>query len=462
MTLLKQHGSSIHTLEIGGYRNWESADLANLDMERLTALGMDGPGTVGSLATELLANNLRTLRHLRLGGGLNLAEQYANSGYIDRDGNERTTLAEIFRENFQKKLAALNKLSTVLVRLESLSLIGLDLHAFADGLSEPEFDFNSLGMLTLESCCGLEEALPLLMGPKDGTRKAKSAFGLHTLAIRHENAGAEFTRVLEKFLLSLKPLTHLHVLLEGSCTRSYDIELRKVLQVHGKSLRSLLWDERTGPRHDASEDNRIFTLDHVDLEFIARHCPGLKALGISLDWMDVTGSGKHHKKVRVVFELCYRLHTDLCQIALLFSRLSHLQTLNIRNLPVATTSKTWLPNDYMMEGLATMLLNIVTKNARTTQTLALRTVAIGAPTYGSVRVGMNHYTPSSTSDFFQLRIYHVNYGCQYRDSLSPKLHPIAKGTPADAWGNADNLNIFNLYWLDGVPLDPARVLTWDH
>ena len=102
-----------------------------------------------------------------------------------------------------------------------------------------------------------------------------------------------------------------------------------------------------------------------------------------------------------------------------------------------------------------MLLNIVTKNARTVQPLALKTVAIGAPTYGSVRVGMNHYTPSSASDFFQLRIYHVNYGCQYRDSLSPKLYLIARGTPADAGGNAENLNIFTLYWLDGVPLDPA-------
>lgn len=110
----------------------------------------------------------------------------------------------------------------------------------------------------------------------------------------------------------------------------------------------------------------------------------------------------------------------------------------------------------MMEGLATMLLNIVTKSARTAQALALKTVAIGASTYGSVRVGMNHYIPSSNSDFLQLRIYHVNYGCQYRDSLSPKLHLIARGTPADAWGNAENLNIFMLYWLDGVPLGPAR------
>ena len=298
MTLLKQHGISIQTLEFREY-NWGGADLTNLEMEGLTALGMAELGTVVSLATQLLAKNYETLRHLRLGSDSNLAEQYANSvsGYIDE--NQRIILAERFREALQKKVAALNKPSTVIVRLESLSLIGLDLSTFADGLSKPEFDFNCLGMLTLESCCGLEEAFPLLLGPKDGTCKATSALGLHTLAIRHECAGAEFTRVFEKFLLSLKPLTHLHVLLEGPCT--HEIKLRKILQAHGKSLRSLLWDERLGPRRDAFEDNYALP-DNEDLEIVAKYCPGLKALGIPLDWMDITEPGKQYKKVEVVFE----------------------------------------------------------------------------------------------------------------------------------------------------------------
>ena len=436
-------------------RTWGSADLANLKMETLTTLGMAELGLVDSLATELLAKNLETLRHLRLGSELDLAEHYATSGDMDPNENERFDLAYTFREFLREKVAATNEPSTVVVRLESLSLIGLDLHTFADRSIAPEIDFDCLGMLTLESCCGLEEAFPLFLGPKDGTRKAKSTLGLHTLAIRHENASAEFCRVFEKFLLSLKPLTHLHVLLEGPHD-DYDIQWRKILQVHGKSLCSLLWDERVGPRQLMSDDNYVFSPDHETLEIVARHCPGLKALGISLKWEDMTGSVEHREKVNVVLQLCYLLYADLCQISSSFSRLSQLQTLNIRNLPVATTPKTWLPNNYMMEGLATMLLNIVTKNAQTPQTLTLKTIAIGAPTYGSVRVGMNHYTPSSISDFFQLRIYHVSYGCQYRNSLSPKLHLIARGTPADAWGNAENLNIFTLYWLDGVPLDPAR------
>ena len=303
MTLLKQHGGSINTLKFREYnRNWESADLANLKMKTLTTLGMAELGIVDSLATELLAKNLETLRHLRLGSELELAEQYAKGGYMHFDEEERFDLAHAFREILQTKVAAINEPSTVVVQLESLSLIGLHLRTFVDGLFAPEFDFNSLRMLTLESCCGLEEAFPLLLGPKDGTRKAKSALGLHTLAIRHESTGLAFSRAFEKFLLSLKPLTHLHVLLESPS--DYNIKLRKILQIHGKSLRSFLWDEKIGPRRDMAEDNHVCSPDHENLATVARYCPGLKALGISLDWRDITGSGKHHKKVNVVFKLC--------------------------------------------------------------------------------------------------------------------------------------------------------------
>ena len=102
-----------------------------------------------------------------------------------------------------------------------------------------------------------------------------------------------------------------------------------------------------------------------------------------------------------------------------------------------------------MIGLAEMFLRIITKNGRIQQAQILKTLAIGASTYGNAR--MSHYAPNSLSTFLQLRIYHVNYDCRYRNSRSPKLHLIARGTPADAWGDAENLDIFTLYWLDGIP-----------
>lgn len=109
----------------------------------------------------------------------------------------------------------------------------------------------------------------------------------------------------------------------------------------------------------------------------------------------------------------------------------------------------------MMDGLATRLLGIISKKAPIKQAPVLKTLAIGASTYGNFRMGMNHFTPTTVSTFLQLRIYHVNYDCRYRNSVSPKLHLIARGTPADARGDADNLDIFTLYWLDGFPSNSA-------
>lgn len=104
-----------------------------------------------------------------------------------------------------------------------------------------------------------------------------------------------------------------------------------------------------------------------------------------------------------------------------------------------------------MSGLAEMLLGIITKQSRIQEAQRLKTLAIGASVYRDAKLGMNHYDPNHVSTFLQLRIYHVNYDCQYRNYFSPKLHLIARGTPADAWGDAENLDIFALYWLDGVP-----------
>lgn len=133
------------------------------------------------------------------------------------------------------------------------------------------------------------------MGTGTGRRKAKSALRLHTLAIRHENTSNELTRLLETFLTSLRPLTHLHILLEGY--NEEEVQLQKVLQVHGTCLRSLVWDERTGPRSGVQEDTCLYPNDHNTLQLVAKHCPGLKALGIALDWEDVIRSEKGHKKV---------------------------------------------------------------------------------------------------------------------------------------------------------------------
>ena len=170
----------------------------------------------------------------------------------------------------------------------------MNLLDFAAELIQPVVDFSSLSTLVLESCVGLEAALPVLMEAETAKRKGNGALQLHTLAIRHENATDECLQSLERFLLSLKPLTHLHILLEGRYEEP--IELRKVLQIHGNHLHSFVYDERLAPRESAEDDMIASPADSVkNLIDIANHCPSLKALGISLHWEEIQ---ENQKKVK--------------------------------------------------------------------------------------------------------------------------------------------------------------------
>ena len=240
---------------------------------------------------ELLARNYRTLRHLRLGTEIDLAYAYTRNGFLDIDEVGRITITSSLAESMKKRLAALKEPSTSVVRLESLAIIGLDLRPFANGSTKPVIDFNCLSVLTIESCSGLFQALHT--PPNSGL---KNALGLHTLKIRHENTTNEFMQRLELFLRSLRPLDHLHVLLEGFYDEGV-FRMQKVLQVHGKSLRSLVWDGRTGARNDAGSDTACFGHPFENLTLIAQYCTGLRALGISIHWEAVIEPDGRHDRV---------------------------------------------------------------------------------------------------------------------------------------------------------------------
>lgn len=72
--------------------------------------------------------------------------------------------------------------------------------------------------------------------------------------------------MLEDVLLSLMPLVHLHILLEGD----YDgtVKLHKVLRAHEKCLRSLVWDERIAPRLELLGGTNTLSYNHLDLEVV--------------------------------------------------------------------------------------------------------------------------------------------------------------------------------------------------
>lgn len=298
--LLKHQGASMHTLNFREYEGpCKRADLANYEMEGLSTLCIPELNeSHGKWPFDLVAKNHKSLRHLRIGSEVDLALEYAIEGYLDSDEILRSEKTGILAASMNGKFDDLNdsSLSHRSLRLESLALIGLDVSVLLTASVEPVLDFSSLGTLTLESCAGLETAFPLLIGPGAGKAKAKSKLRLHTFVMRHENTTDEFQQEFEAFLLLLKPLTNLHVLMEG--THTVATELRKVLKLHGKRLRSLIWDERESPRAELQDDSTFFPGNYENLKLIAKFCSGLKALGICLDWADITGSSKNHEKVR--------------------------------------------------------------------------------------------------------------------------------------------------------------------
>ena len=200
-TVLKHQGASIHTLDFTRYSKiWRIADIEELAIGGLTTLSIAGLIRGNSWPIQMLARCYKNLRHLRLGNEVDLAKEYADEGCVDPDEFNRVQLTGYFA-GIMKIYGPYDKPYTSMARLESLSLIGLDVFAFAKGDIEPRIDFNNLCTLTLESCTRLEAAFPLLMGAGASKLKGKSALRLRAFAIRHENTTDEAIQVRKNFAL---------------------------------------------------------------------------------------------------------------------------------------------------------------------------------------------------------------------------------------------------------------------
>lgn len=174
-------------------------------------------------------------------------------------------------------------ISVPILKLESLKVIGWDLRPLVNGSYRPITDFNSLTSLILESCCGLYDALTMLTEVSNG-RTVSRLPNLQSLSIRNEHdEHRDFPRTLDYFLRSLSPLRTLHLLNSGA----YIVRTSKhFLEIHGATLRTLVYDERLGQRHDLADDRLVDLRDGGRLTTIVKHCPNLVELGISLRWND--------------------------------------------------------------------------------------------------------------------------------------------------------------------------------
>lgn len=235
---------------------------------------------------NILVDGSSTLKHVGLG-----AEWYkAQATVYSEDDNEiewqnkNEYLLDMVQ--FCTTLAAdqhgLDLYETPLLRLDTLELKGLPLAA----LFRPDFmlvDPRYLSTLRLESCSHMIETL-------DGFSTRTHPIVLQSVRIRCEDCTPDLTRGLYLALVSFIGLKDLSILLDIPGELG-GFRLRKVLEAHGESLRTLVWEERPARQDGVMDPARRSRSLLGDLKDIIRECPDLLELGVALDWVTIMSSG---------------------------------------------------------------------------------------------------------------------------------------------------------------------------
>ncbi|KAL8754525.1 MAG: hypothetical protein Q9199_004292 [Rusavskia elegans] len=287
---LLQEIAEVHGITKLRIDNWAETD-SNLDDPILPGLESFTTKSINlevDYLRNLILEHYDTLKSLCLGAESDVLRDYQES-------NQNSLLR---RQEYGDLLVdSLQPYETIegaspWLMLRELQLVGLDVCKTIKPASL-FLDLHSLTSLTLETCLGLETALDILTTEKDESGlPLRSGLRLHYFSLRHEASNQQFRARLIDFLSAIQGLTHLFVLLENS-DRSRPNDLDPVLAVHGQSLRSLVWDKRSGKRDLFIPSEATYKASHLRLATIATHCPNLVELGISMDWRDFTKKGSH-------------------------------------------------------------------------------------------------------------------------------------------------------------------------
>ena len=124
--------------------------------------------------------------------------------------------------------------------------------------------------------------------------------------------------------------------------------------------------------------------------------------------------------------------------------MASLEVLNIRNLPQLSAKLAMPHMDYFVKSLAAMFVDIVNKDWKSA---LLKTIAIGAPLYKDVKIGIHHLTHTPVSDFLRFRVYSVDYKYPSPSGLSTVLSEVAKGAAVTAEEAFKHEMLLNNYWL---------------
>ena len=268
--LLEHQSATLHEFHITRYP--EPRSISGLLVEGLLYL------TIADLnidqncewPSKLIMHNRSTLKYLKLG----ISSTIIRCPIQDRLKHKLpTSFAETTKGALPPSEPAMKMLA-----LESLALSGLNLEDIVGGgVLNSQIDFKLLTVFRVESCSRLNEALAAIVGNGNSTL---SALKLTSFFLRHEEGDPAFAQNLTLFLTSFTGLKHLSLLIEG---QSRAMRKGPILDVHGKTLRTLVWDERIGPRKSTKTDTALFLKDN-GLGLISLRCPKLYALGLGVQW----------------------------------------------------------------------------------------------------------------------------------------------------------------------------------
>lgn len=255
----------------------ETLEVASLASHRKNADRM-----ANHTSAEMLLQSLQTLKRLRFGFENTLAKRYARWDSMvppQPDFGQRTA---DFVSVLNDCMNSTDMLPTA-IRLEELSLCGMDLNLLAPEVSPVDLNLGGLTSLRLESCFNLPQALPKLRS--QGERLNANVGNLSSLrnfSVRVEDGDNSTLRGIKDFLMITKPLKTLYFLFEG---KHLEHIAQDVLERHGSSLDSLVWETRSGPRYGIEYDESSEYWS-TDCSVIQRYCVNLKALGLSFAWED--------------------------------------------------------------------------------------------------------------------------------------------------------------------------------
>lgn len=238
----------------------------------------------------LLANNHKTLKRLCLGAEPSIVRWYYNEHDVGRESID-TTVAWLVEQIMDSEHIWEQDMERFSLSLEVCELKGMPLGR----LIAPNFFLfrvSTLTSLSLESCWDFQYAFRILATEKNERgQPLASDLRLQEFRLRYEEFDPEFRAELISFLCSIQGLKHLAILLETDYKAK---SIKKVLEKHGGSLQSLVWDERRKRPVNFLPENKLpkhlpigsFCARIVD---IATYCTQLRELGIPADWRIFAG-----------------------------------------------------------------------------------------------------------------------------------------------------------------------------